>query len=263
MGMGVLVCLMVLALISLAFMTPRKKHLVPEIAPLEIDQVLKGLRKKITKQAPELEELGFRYCGVYESRAQRKTVEQVAVFVHSSREVEFRLWLVRTSIGFESDYFEIGSCLAPHGALVMGNSNQPELSATPPDLFLPVMPGEKSIKKLYQAHLEHLGVLSKEGFEARLVSDEDAAQRMINRVTHGFEYQVKRGAMTRREDGSYRQRLSLGIILTLTRALIAATPFGVVLMKAPSPAGRAHALRKSARIAKQMPPDWRLNPERV
>jgi hypothetical protein len=48
MGMDVLVCLMVLALISLAFMTSRKKHLVPEIAPLEIDQVLKSLSEKGT-----------------------------------------------------------------------------------------------------------------------------------------------------------------------------------------------------------------------
>lgn len=261
--MDVLAFLLVAALFSFVVITPRQKHLVPEISLLETDQVLEGLRKKLKEHVDELNELGFRYCGVYESTTHRKTVEQIAVFAHSSREVEFRLRFIRTSIGFEVDYVEFGSCLIPHGALVLSNFNQPEVAATPPDLFLLSMPGEKSLKALYQAHLEHLGVLSNEGFEALPVSDENAGQRMIDRLRHLFEYQVKRGAMTRREDGSYRQKLSLRIFLILARTLIAATPFGFLLMKSSKPAGRAHALRKSSRIAKRMPPDWRLNPERV
>ena len=166
-------------------------------------------------------------------------------------------------MGFESESIEFGSCLAPHGAVVLGTLNPLETTTAPPDLFLPMMSGEKALKEFYQAHLEHLGVLSREGFEARPMNRENAARRMMDRVKHSFEYHVKRGAMTRCEDGSYRQKLSLGIILTLTRALIAVTPFAFVLMKQSSPAARAHELRKSARIAKRMPPDWQFKPELI
>ena len=251
------------AVVFAAVSVPRQKHLIPEVSSLEADEALDGLRKQIKAHADELSELGFRYCGVYASNTGRNVKEQMALFVHTGSEVEFKIRLVRTGLGLEMAFIDFASSLAPHGRLELGNMNQPEFAYPPPDLFLMTVLGEKSLEELYEAHVGHLTVLAREGFTPRPLSDEYGAQRAMDRRIHAYEYQVMRGRMTRRADGSYRQKLSLGVFTTIAQAFIAVSPLGVFALGKRTEAGRAMALRRAAALAKRMPEQWRMKPERV
>lgn len=256
-GMGAL------GLIAMAVVVPLQKHRIPVIAPLEADDAIPGLRVLIKTHAEELGKLGFRYCGMCAFNPDGKTKEQMAVFLHSGGESEFSIRMTRARTGLESHFFEFASSLAPHGRLELGAMEMGGSVDSPPDIFITRMAWDKTVETFYRAHLEHLGVLAQTGFIARPMSEENAATRLSDRWVHLYETQVKRGRMTRREDGSYRQALSMNLVPVVLQGLMAMNPLGFAMGGNRTAAGRALALRRAAGIAQQMPADWRLNPERV